>query len=152
MRTFSLLCGLSIGFLTLLAGQRPSAASDEALIRQLVQKYVDARQEMDSHAVDELFTPDADQLVSSGEWRKGRAAIVRGTLATSQRTGGTRSITIASIRFLEPGVAIVDAHYDLTGMKSGQSRHMWSTFVVIKDSDGWRITAIRNMLPAPPAS
>jgi hypothetical protein len=27
---------------------------------------------------------------------------------------------------------------------------MWSTFVMTRTKDGWRITAIRNMLPAPP--
>jgi len=28
---------------------------------------------------------------------------------------------------------------------------MWSTFVMTREAGGWRITAIRNMLPAPPA-
>jgi hypothetical protein len=28
---------------------------------------------------------------------------------------------------------------------------MWSTFVMTREGGGWRIAAIRNMLPAPPA-
>jgi hypothetical protein len=28
---------------------------------------------------------------------------------------------------------------------------MWTSFVLVKAKDGWRIAAIRNMLPAPPA-
>jgi hypothetical protein len=28
---------------------------------------------------------------------------------------------------------------------------MWSAFVMARTKDGWRIAAIRNMLPAPPA-
>ena len=28
---------------------------------------------------------------------------------------------------------------------------MWSTFVMTREAETWRITAIRNMLPAPPA-
>jgi len=31
----------------------------------------------------------------------------------------------------------------------GGDRKMWSTFVMTRDSNGWRIAAIRNMLPAP---
>src|SRR5262245_13281747 len=47
---------------------------DEAAIREVVSKYVDARERVDPKAVEELFTSDTDQLVSSGEWRKGRDA------------------------------------------------------------------------------
>jgi hypothetical protein len=45
---------------------------DQAAIRTVVTKYVDAREHMDAAAIRSLFTADADQLVSSGEWRKGR--------------------------------------------------------------------------------
>ena len=38
-----------------------------------------------------LFTADANQLVSSGEWRRGRDAVVKGSLASSQQTQGTRT-------------------------------------------------------------
>jgi uncharacterized protein (TIGR02246 family) len=125
--------------------------SDKAAIRGVVQKYVNAREQMDASAIQKLFTTDADQLVSSGEWRKGRPAVVRGTMASSTRTGGTRSITVESIRFVAPGVAIADGHYDLSGLAGGTTRHMWTTFILVKNSSGWRIAAIRNMLPATPA-
>jgi hypothetical protein len=29
---------------------------------------------------------------------------------------------------------------------------MWSTFVMVKEADGWKIAAIRNMLPAAPVT
>jgi hypothetical protein len=29
---------------------------------------------------------------------------------------------------------------------------MWSTFLMVRQPDGWRIAAIRNMLPAPAAA
>lgn len=125
--------------------------SDAAAIREVVKKYVDAREHMDASAVQKLFTTDADQLVSSGEWRKGRAAVVRGAMASSKRTGGSRTITVESIRFVGPGVAIADGHYDLSGLAGGTTRHMWTTFVLVKGSAGWQIAAIRNMLPAAPA-
>ncbi|HEY1949422.1 MAG TPA: hypothetical protein VGG97_20610, partial [Bryobacteraceae bacterium] len=55
----------------LLAQSPPSAGADRAAIRKIVQEYVDAREKQDPKAVEALFTSDADQLVSSGEWRKG---------------------------------------------------------------------------------
>jgi uncharacterized protein (TIGR02246 family) len=41
-----------------------------------VSRYVDAREARDPKALEALFTPDADQLTSSGEWRKGRDEVV----------------------------------------------------------------------------
>jgi uncharacterized protein (TIGR02246 family) len=126
-------------------------AGDEAAVRALVQKYVEAREQQDPQAVGALFTADADQLVSSGEWRKGLPAVVRGTMASSKSTGGKRSITVESLRFLSPDVAIADGHYDLSGLAGGQTRHMWTSIVAVKSGSGWKIAAIRNMLPAAPA-
>ncbi|HSU62092.1 MAG TPA: SgcJ/EcaC family oxidoreductase [Bryobacteraceae bacterium] len=137
-------------YLLLLATASGLLAQDAA-IRDVVKKYVDARQHMDAAAIQSLFTADADQLVSSGEWRKGRAAIVRGTMASSERTGGKRSIEIESVRFLTPEVAIADGRYELSGLAGGKTRRMWTTFVIVNGSAGWRIAAIRNMLPASPA-
>jgi uncharacterized protein (TIGR02246 family) len=135
-----------------LFAQRPVAtAGDELAVRAIVQKYMDARERQDAHALESLFTADADQLVSSGEWRKGSAELVKGTLASSQSTGGTRTITLTSVRFLAPGIAVADGHYDLAGLAGGQNRSMWTTLVVTRGPDGWRIAAIRNMLPAAPA-
>ncbi|HZT39310.1 MAG TPA: SgcJ/EcaC family oxidoreductase [Bryobacteraceae bacterium] len=146
---FAWFCACLAGVLPLL-GQSESRP-DEAAIRAIVQRYVDARERRDPKAVETLFTADADQLVSSGEWRKGRDEVVRGAMASSQRTGGTRSIDVESIRMITPDVAIVDGRYNLTGLASGQTRRMWTTLILKRTSQGWRIAAIRNMLPAPPA-
>ena len=125
-------------------------AKDEAAIRDVVKEYVAARERRDPAAIGALFTSDADQLVSSGEWRRGRDELVKGTLASSQRTGGNRTITLETIRFPAREVAIADGRYEITG-GAGGDRRMWSTFVMTREGGGWRIAAIRNMLPAPPA-
>ena len=125
-------------------------AADEVAIRQVVQKYVDARESRDAGAVGALFTSDADQLVSSGEWRRGRAEVVRGTMASSQNSGGKRTITVTAVRFLAAGVALADGRYEITGMANGASRKMWASLVLTRGAEGWRIAAIRNMLPAAP--
>jgi uncharacterized protein (TIGR02246 family) len=126
-------------------------SGDTAAVKTVVQKYVDAREHADPKAVESLFTDDADQLVSSGEWRKGRDAVVKGTLASSQATGGKRTVTVETVRFVAPGVAIADGRYEIAGTNGGETRKMWSTFVMTKGASGWRIAAIRNMLPAAPA-
>jgi uncharacterized protein (TIGR02246 family) len=131
-----------------LFSQKPA---DETGVRELVARYVDARENRDAKAIGELFTPEADQLVSSGEWRKGRPAVVRGTLASSESTGGRRTITVESVRFLSPETAIADGRYEISGLAGGQARRMWTTIICVRTPDGWRIAAIRNMLPAAPA-
>ena len=125
-------------------------AGDEQAVREVVQKYMDARGRQDAVELEKLFTADADQLVSSGEWRKGRDELVKGTLASSQNKGGKRTITVESVRFVGPGVALADGRYELTGLAGGASRSMWTTLIMVHTREGWRITAIRNMLPAAP--
>lgn len=131
--------------------QSGHVGKDEAAIRAVVAQYVDARERIDPKAVEPLFTEDADQLVSSGEWRKGRQAVVKGTMASSVNTGGKRTITVESVRFLTADVAIADGRYELTGLAGGATRSMWTTIILKRSGKEWRITAIRNMLPAAPA-
>ncbi len=123
----------------------PQNASDENSIRAIVKKYADAREAQQPGAVETLFTADADQLVSTGEWRKGRDEVGKGTLASSRNNQGKRTLTVASLRFVAPDVAIADCRYEISGVAT---RRMWSTFVIVRTKDGWRISAIRNMLPA----
>jgi uncharacterized protein (TIGR02246 family) len=130
------------------SAQTGRPAADEKAIRDVVNSYVAARERNDATAIGALFTSDADQLTSSGEWRKGRDAIVRGTLASSKQTGGTRTITVESVRFPGADTAIADGRYEISG-GAGGDRRMWTSFVITRGKDGWRIAAIRNMLPAP---
>jgi uncharacterized protein (TIGR02246 family) len=129
-----------------------SNAAEEAAVKDVVARYVDARDHKDAKATEALFTQDADQLVSSGEWRKGRDAVVRGTMASSESSGGKRTITVETVRFVAPGTALADGRYEIAGMNGAPTRRMWSTFLITRTPDGWRIAAIRNMLPAPAAA
>jgi uncharacterized protein (TIGR02246 family) len=151
-----MLPGVAILLAVLSTVQAPPAAetrrSDEVAIRAIVKTYLDARERRDEHALRALFTEDADQLVSSGEWRKGREAIVTGTLASSQSNSGARTIAIETVRFPASGVALADGRYEIAGAQAAETRRMWSTFLMVRQPDGWRIAAIRNMLPAPAAA
>jgi uncharacterized protein (TIGR02246 family) len=127
------------------SAQEPSA--DETGIRQVVQRYVDAREASDPNAIESLFTPDADQLVSDGTWRKGRDVLVKGMLESSRKNPAKRSITVESVRLLTADVALADGRYIQKGQAGGKDREMWTAITLKRGVDGWRIAAIRNMLP-----
>ena len=124
--------------------QPPAAASaDEVAVRDIVERYTRARELSDPAAIGALFTADADQYTSSGEWRRGVTALVKGMLETSARNPGVRAIAIAAVRFVTPDIAIVDGEY-----KTGtDSRPLWTTLIVKREPKGWRIAGIRNMAP-----
>lgn len=141
-----------IGLLALVPGGQNDAARsrNEDAVRGVVRQYVQARETGDPAKVAALFTADADQLTSSGEWRLGRDQVVTGSLASSQRTTGTREIVVERVRFPAAGVAIADGRYTIRGAQGGD-RRMWTTFVMTQSGPQWQIAAIRNMLPAPAA-
>ena len=130
-----------------LTAQSPATnAADEAAVRDVVRRYTQARELNDPKAIEALFTADADQYTSAGEWRRGMPALIKGMLETSARNPGTRAIIVAAVRFITPEVAIVDGEY-----KTGtDARLLWTTLTVKREAKGWRIAAIRNMaLTAP---
>ncbi len=139
-------CLVCLAFASLLP-----AADESAAIRAAIQQYVDIREHPDPKSLQNLFTEDADQLVSSGEWRKGRDNVVTGAIASSQREAGRRTITVESVRMLAETVAIADGRYVLNDAAGKPVRNMWTSIVLVRDGSGWHISAIRNMLPAPPA-
>jgi uncharacterized protein (TIGR02246 family) len=129
----------------------PTLTADENAVRQLIQRYVDARNHADQAALHELFTADADQLVSTGQWRRGLDNLLQGAMASSKKENGKSSVTIESVRMLGKDGAIADGRYETSTADASAPRKMWSTFVMQRTGDGWRITAIRNMLPTPAA-
>jgi uncharacterized protein (TIGR02246 family) len=137
---------LSLIFCMLAVAAYAQKPADEAAVRDIVKRYVAAREARDAKAIEALFTADADQLVSSGVWRRGREEVVKGTLASSEAAGGRRTIAVQTVRFVSPDVAIADGPYEIAG--AAETRRMWTGIVVVRKPEGWRIAAIRNMLPA----
>lgn len=140
---------LGVGIAALGSHAIAADSQDDQAIKDLVASYAAARESRDPEAIRELFTEDADQLVSSGVWRRGREALVEGMLGSSQRNPGARTLTVETVRFPAPDMAVADARYVIKGTGGAQDRRMWSTFVCLRTETGWRIAAIRNMLPAP---
>ena len=113
----------------------------------MIENYTKSRETMDTILLKSILTTDVDQLVSSGEWRIGIEGAMKGMVRSSTSNPGNRTIKIEKIRFLNPENAIVDTRYEIQNA-NGTTRKMWSTFIVVHKNDMWKITAIRNMLPA----
>ena len=121
------------------AQTRPSG--DEAAVRAVVQQYMSARELKDPKVIATLFTADADQRTTAGDWRRGRDRMVTGMLQSSQQNPGSRGITVEAVRFIAPDVAIADGPYDI-----GTNRPAWTTIVLRREGGTWKIAAIRNMV------
>jgi len=116
-------------------------------ITALIDQYTHAREKKDTTLLKAILTDDIDQLVSSGEWRNGMSESVKGMMRSSANTPGTRTLNVEKIRMLNSNIAIVDCGYEIQNT-NGTLRKMWSTFIVISKNENWKISAIRNMLPA----
>jgi len=55
---------------------------------------------------------------------------------------------VETIRFISGDVALADGRYEIAGAAGEPSRKMWTALLVSRTAQGWRIAAIRNMLPA----
>jgi uncharacterized protein (TIGR02246 family) len=124
--------------------------SDEAAIRQVVQRFDDTRNTGDWKALAALFTKDADQLISSGTWRRGPDDIAKGMqeITSTAYKGATHKTTADRVRMLAPGIAISDGTFTITNIAGGGGRTGLVTMVLMKDGGEWRIAAARSMVPA----
>ncbi|MBD3627000.1 DUF4440 domain-containing protein [Cyclobacterium sp.] len=120
---------------------------DGKAIIDLVAKYAEARDKADTILLKSIITEDMDQLVSSGEWRYGMEAAVKGMIGSSQANPGERILKVERVRYLSEQTGIADARYTIKN-EDGSERKMWSTFIAVKKGKNWKISAIRNMLPA----
>ncbi len=146
MKIFTFLFFLLLSFSAFC--QNPLDTKEESQeILNLISSYSKARETKDTVLLKEILIEDVDQLVSSGVWRKGIAETVQGMMESSSENPGDRTLKVESIRFLNPDAAIVDARYEIKNA-TGTIRKMWSTFMVLKETEQWKISAIRNMLPA----
>ena len=128
------------------AQQKEPSDKQKKDITALIDKYSLARENKDTVLLKAILTTDVDQLVSTGEWRNGVQSSVKGMLRSSAATPGTRTLAVEKIRLISSSSAIVDCKYEIQN-QDGSPRKMWSTFVVVSEKGGWKISAIRNMLP-----
>ena len=135
---------------TVAVAQSSDRAADEAAVRAVIQAFIDTREKNDAAGLAALLTADVDQRQTSGSMRSGRDAVVSGTMQTQQSTGGSRTISVDSLRFVGADVAMVDGRYDSVGRSDGTDQRMLTSMVLRREGGAWKIAAIRNMLPNAP--
>jgi uncharacterized protein (TIGR02246 family) len=126
-------------------------SADDAAIRRVVQQQDEARNRADWKALSELFTQDAEQLTSSGTWRRGRADIEKGVAQSmgSVYKGAKYTTKVESVRMLAPTVAMADGTFEISNIAAGGTRRGHATYLLVKSGDAWRIAAVRSMVPTP---
>ena len=124
----------------------PQSKAESQEILNLINSYSKSRDTKDTVLLKKILTKDIDQLVSSGEWRSGIDTAIKGMMESSTSNPGERTLHVERIRYLSDEVALVDARYEIKN-SDGSVRKMWSSFTIV-DKKGWKISAIRNMLPA----
>src|SRR5262249_43692765 len=128
-------------------------ASEEQAIRKVITDFVDAIDRSDIKAFEALFTDDADFVVITGKYLKGRTEIVtyHAQLLTGSFKGSHLDITSTDIRFLRPDVAIARVATKRTENEGKEMRTSFPIFVLTRRADKWLITAVPNMLTRGPA-
>ena len=127
-------------------GDSASHSADEAAIRALFGRLVDAWGRGHGDTYSALFTDDADYVAFDGTHTKGRTAIAASHQALfDTHLKGTRLTgTISTVKFVAPDVALV--HASGGTIMRGRStpspeRDSIQTLLAIKRSGTWRFTA-----------
>jgi uncharacterized protein (TIGR02246 family) len=123
---------------------------DDAAIRRVIQQHDEARNKGDWKAVAMLFTEEADQLTSTGDWRKGRAGVEKGVAQVNATIykGGKYSTKVTSVRMLGADHALVDTTFEI-GNIAGGTRRGTTAYILAKSGGTWRIMATRSSVPVP---
>ena len=148
MKTIGLFSFINLALLTSLFAQSLTPSEkDRKALSSLIDQYSLARENRDTVLLKNILTADIDQLVSTGEWRNGIQSAVKGMLNSSATRPGTRTLTVDKIKLTSANNAIVDCRYEIKN-DDGTVRKMWSSFIAVSEKGVWKISAIRNMLPA----
>jgi uncharacterized protein (TIGR02246 family) len=127
----------------------PGSAADAQALRECLARYEAAWDAGDAKTLSELFTEDAERILTNGERVIGRAAIEKQFAESffNRPASDTATITPVSIHFLAADVAVTHGTWlitnDLGGSNSGKYMN-----ISVKRGDRWLV--IRSMVMRPP--
>ena len=131
------------------------AATDRAVIEQIVGRLEAAWNAMDGAAFAAPFAEEADFVNIRAEHVRGRAAIEAGHTAIFRTiyAGSTNRYRVEAARLLTPDVALVHVHAVLEvphGPLAGRHSARFS-MIMTRHDGGWQIAALHNTLEPPNA-
>src|SRR5918911_4042169 len=136
----------TFGATTLNAQKMTRMSKDETAIRKLIRQIQDGWNAHDPKAAAAPFAVDADFVVVTGLYLKGRGEIERGfafRLSQPDYKASKNTITVKGIRFLRPDVAVVHTTFDIEYAEGGgvKKDHAIETAVMTKERGRWSIVA-----------
>jgi uncharacterized protein (TIGR02246 family) len=138
-----------LAFTTLTTGQEQSG---EQAVRRVVADFAEAINRGDAKAFAALFAEDADFVVITGKYLKGRNAIVtyHARLFTDDFQGSHLDVTSVAVRFLRTDVAVARVATKRTENGGKEMRTSFPMFVLTKQGESWLIAAVQNTLTSGP--
>lgn len=154
-RVISVVTALTV---LVVSGAAAAAEPDEAAIRNVVTRFVEAWNQHDAHAFSLVFAETADFTNVRGVGASGRAAIeaFHAPIFQTMFKASHQTAAVKSIRFIKPDVAGVDVLWEMTGSTDRNGvpvplRKGLLSFVMTKQAEQWSILVMHNMdLPAEP--
>jgi uncharacterized protein (TIGR02246 family) len=121
------------------------AASDAEAIRTAVQGYVAAFNKGDLEGLMAYWSADPEFISDSGETTRGRTALTALFKATfTEQKGATMKITVKSVRFLKPDVALQDGLVTITTADGTPDKGAY-TSVWTRTDGKWLLARVQDM-------
>jgi uncharacterized protein (TIGR02246 family) len=131
-------------------------AKEEAAVRGVVSNFAESWNRPGMPGFSDLFTDDADFVVITGKWLKGRTEIVsyHKDLLETLYKGSHLTPDAVTVRFLQPDVAVAHANWDVSYTRDGieQKRTALMTLTFTKQAGKWQIAAAHNTLTGGPGA
>jgi uncharacterized protein (TIGR02246 family) len=120
----------------------PDREADVAAIRGVVAAYQNAVNSRDGTAVGNLYTADGDMVLLDSPRVRGRDSITAAASRDLPAMPATQqaNIVVTNIRFLTPGIAIVETVATFT---EGEVRENRGTSVLVRENGTWLHAALR---------
>lgn len=152
---------IAVLFLAMALGSSAAAAGqakgeDEAAVRKVVSNFAESWNHPGMPGFGDLFANDADFVVITGKWLKGRNEIVsyHKNLLETYYKGSHLTPEEITVRFVRPEVAIVHARWSASYTEDGkeQKRTALMTITFTKQGTKWLIAAVHNTLTGGPGA
>lgn len=144
---------LFLGLISLTWAQ--TSSQDEAQVRNLIPAFTGAWGRADAQGLAQLFAPDGDLVIPTGNVFSGREMI--GGFYASVFAGGYRgsegSGEIVRLHFVRPDVVVGDGIWSITGARDKEGKDSAPergvfTVVAVKQGDKWQISSLREQTSA----
>jgi uncharacterized protein (TIGR02246 family) len=131
--------------------QQPKSANAEQEIRAAAAEFAAAFSKGDIDRVLSFWADDADYMDDEGVVHRGKAAISKLFMGTSEHVKGhTMTIKVQSVKFTRPDVALEEGIVTVKHPESGSDSNRYMS-IWVKNGDRWLLSSVRDQPPVSPA-